>query len=456
MFRSRLLLICGLLMCAAKLLFPAEPDPQAGGAGPAQTDASSLAALKEQIQALREDYEKRIRQLEAQVEELQVKMLQTEPEPVGATAVQPAPQLPSFPGVLNPAIAAVGNFVGRVDDQKVYSEDETRLDNRFNFREAEIDFRVPVDPYADAVLIAAFGADVPGNFTAEIEEGYVNIKKLPFTDRTPLGLKLKVGRFRPSFGKTNLLHTHDLPQTFRPLPVQEFLGEEGFIQSGVSGNVFLPTPWDQHSSMDLTLQAVTGGGIAISPHPDSRTSYLGHLRWYRTFADAHDLELGWSAYGRPSSSAARGVNLQAIDFTYRWKPLRQGQWRSFLLGGELFFARRAYPEAEAGPDVEPDLPNYAFRDGKPLGLTVFGQWQLDRRKYAGMRYDRSDVVSNPGLLRQSLTPYFSYYFSEFLRFRLNYERRWSDLAAEDRRNSFFAELNFVFGSHPPEPFWVNK
>lgn len=456
MFRSRFVLACSLVVCTVQLLRSAEPIQEAQVVEPAQPGASAIASLKAQIQALREDYEKRIKQLEAQVEELQVKMLQVEPEPSAAANIQPAPQLPSMPGALNPAIAAVGNFVGRVDDQKVFSEDGTRLDNRFNFREAEIDLRVPVDPYADAVLITAFGADVPGRFTAEIEEGYVNIKKLPFTDRTPLGLKLKVGRFRPAFGKTNVLHTHDLPQTFRPLPVQEFLGEEGFSQSGVSGNIFLPTPWDQQSSMDLTLQAVTGGEIAISPHPDSRTSYVGHLRWYRTFADAHDLELGWSAYGRPSGNASGGVNLQGVDLTYRWKPLRQGEWRSFLLGGELFFARHAYPEAEEGPDVEPDLANHSFQDGKPLGWTVFGQWQLDRRKYAGVRFDRTDVVSNPGLLRRSLTPYFSYYFSEFLRFRLNYERRWSALTTENGRNSFFAELNFVFGSHPPEPFWVNK
>jgi len=40
--------------------------------------------------------------------------------------------------------------------------------------------------------------------------------------------------------------------------------------------------------------------------------------------------------------------------------------------------------------------------------------------------------------------------------RLSYEHRWSSILAENKRNSFFAELNWVFGSHPPEPFWVNK
>jgi hypothetical protein len=50
----------------------------------------------------------------------------------------------------------------------------------------------------------------------------------------------------------------------------------------------------------------------------------------------------------------------------------------------------------------------------------------------------------------------SYYFSEFLRARLNYEHRWSDIASENSRNSLLMELTWIFGSHPPEPFWVNR
>jgi hypothetical protein len=129
--------------------------------------------------------------------------------------------------------------------------------------------------------------------------------------------------------------------------------------------------------------------------------------------------------------------------------LRGGQWKSFVVSGELMFAPRAIPGAAETEDG-------ALAQGKPLGFTVFGQWQFNRRMYAGVRWDRTDVLYDPTLKRRSLTPYFSYYFSEFLRFRLNYEQRWSDLLTEDRRKSIFAELNFVFGSHPPEPYWVNK
>ena len=141
--------------------------------------------------------------------------------PTAETALMPTPaETPPPPpttfGALNPAITAIGNFVGRADNQKVFNLDANRLDNTLLLREGELDFRVPIDPYADGVFIPAFESDEPGKFEVDVEEAYVNLKKLPFAG-TPLGLKFQIGRFRPAFGKFNLLHTHDLPWTMRPL-----------------------------------------------------------------------------------------------------------------------------------------------------------------------------------------------------------------------------------------------
>jgi hypothetical protein len=404
----------------------------------------AVQELKNQIETLKQDYEKRIQELEQKVELL---MLQTS-DAMPVESPEPPPQQ-TIPGALNPAISVIGNFVGRADDQGVLNEEGQSIDDKLNLRETEIDFRVPVDPYADGVLIVAFESEFPGEFEAGVEEGYVNIKKLPFLEQNPLGLKLKVGRFRPSFGKTNILHTHDLPTTFRPLPVEEFLGEEGFVQQGLSGNIFIPTPWDESASLDATFEIMDGGDIALSPQTESRLSYLGHLRYFRTFSGGHDAELGWSTYFHPSGSGVGAATAHGLDFLYRWKPFRQGLYKSFLLGAEYFFAPNVTAEFDEENGV---LQN----DGTPAGYTAFTQWQFNRRVYAGLRYDHTDVLLNPDFQRQSITPYVSYYFSEFLRFRLNYEHRWSDLAEEDGRNSLFIEMNWIFGSHPPEPYWVNK
>jgi len=414
--------------------------------GSAIAQDAAVEGLKVQIESLRKDYEQRIRDLEQKLEQIQIQMLQA---PGLETAPVPQPAQQSVPGILNPAISVIGNLVGRADDQDVFNEEGNGIDDKFNLRETEIDFRVAVDPYADGVLIVSLESEFPGEFETGVEEGYVSIKKLPFLEQNPLGLKLKTGRFRPSFGKTNILHTHDLPTTFRSLPVEEFLGEEGFIQNGLSANVFIPTPWDASASLDATFEVMDGGNIALSPQTESRISYLGHLRYFRSFEGGHDLDLGWSTYFHPSGEETGSATAHAVDFLYRWKPFLQGQWRSFLLGGELFFAPGITAEAEEGPAQE-------IAETTPVGLTAFSQWQFNRRTYAGIRYDRTDVLLSPDLHRTSITPYVSYYFSEFLRFRINYEHRWSDLAEEDGRNSLFLELNWLFGSHPPEPYWVNR
>lgn len=418
----------------------------------APAGTGTLEDLKDQIETLKKDYEQRIKNLEDQVQQLQVQALQAAPEAPPEQAVTAPVQ--TSPGILNPAISVIGNFVSRTDDQDVFNEEGQAIDDKMNLREAELDMRVAVDPYADGVLIASFESEFPGEFATGVEEGYVNIKKLPFLAQTPLGLKLKVGRFRPGFGRLNILHTHDLPTTFRPLTIEEFLGEEGFVSNGISGNFFIPTPWDPESSLDATIEILDGGDIAISPDPAAKISYLGHLRWFRTFSDIHNVELGFSSYFHPSGNGLHSANVNGLDFLYRWKPLRYGEWKSYLIGAEFMFApdTNLPPEEPALAKVEGLSPS----TGTPAGWTVFNQWQFDRRTYAGLRYDRTDALFDPDLKRSSITPYLSYYFSEFLRFRVNYEHRWSDLIEEDGRNSVFFELNWIFGAHPPEPFWVNK
>jgi hypothetical protein len=43
-----------------------------------------------------------------------------------------------------------------------------------------------------------------------------------------------------------------------------------------------------------------------------------------------------------------------------------------------------------------------------------------------------------------------------LRFRLGVEHAESDVDTLDGRDTALLEINFIFGSHPVEPYWVNK
>jgi hypothetical protein len=120
-----------------------------------------------------------------------------------------------------------------------------------------------------------------------------------------------------------------------------------------------------------------------------------------------------------------------------------------VIGGELFGADRRF--AVAGPDDA-----LVERRATPLAGYGFAQVQLSWHTYLGGRYDYAQDIVDDHLATQVVAGYLSYYTSEFLRFRAGYEHRWSDAPAQDGINSFIAEVNVVFGSHPTEPYWVNR
>jgi len=136
---------------------------------------------------------------------------------------------------------------------------------------------------------------------------------------------------------------------------------------------------------------------------------------------------------------------------YKWKPLAAGEFHSFVLGGELFYANRRFAFDSDG-DGMPDSEGHT----KPIAWYAFAQYQLSWHVYLGGRYDYVQDVVDESLETRVAAGYLTYYTSEFFRFRAGYEHRWSDVPADNNVNSFIAEVNVVFGSHPTEPYWVNR
>ncbi len=403
--------------------------------------------------------QERIKALEDDVERLKLRTEDDEEEEgeLGSAQSTSTQTTSASANVFNPTLAVIGNGLYRYDDQAVLVDD-TRVDGTFNLREVEFDLRAAIDPFADGVVITSFESEVPGEFEAGVEEGYVRIKRLPIPvlDDPPLGLKLTIGRFREELGRNNIIHLHDLPQMTRPLVIEEFFGEEGAIGNGASARVFLPTPFDEESAVELTAQAFTGGGIAVADAPPHRPQYVGNLRWFRGFGESHSVDLSLIFdFGRTASGDDVNAFTYSADFLYRWKPLRGGEFQSFLLGGQALLSKRDFLLAlDTDGDREPDLAEKV--DASPFGYYAWAQYQLSRSSYLGVRWDDTATIDDDSVRRHAIGGYLTWYTSEFLRFRFGYERRISDVSEEDGRNSAFAELNFVFGAHPTEPFWVNK
>lgn len=380
------------------------------------------------------DLETRVKQLEQELEKLKIAASAEEETPPA-----PAPSAGSVsPNVFNPTITVVGNGLYRYDDMPVFAgeDPEKRIDRTFNLREVELDFRAAIDPFADGVVIVSFPSEVPGEVGVEVEEAFVTVKRLPIPifDEPPLGLKLKVGRFRTEVGRMNRLHLHDLPQTDRPLVTNELFGDDGYVGNGLSAQMFLPF-FDDESAVELTTQVLAGGGPPVADGSARNPAFVANLRWFRTFANAHNFDLAFTfQWGRPDDE--HHALTYGADFLYKWKPARGGEFRSFVLGGQVLRA---------------ETPT-----SSPLGYFAFAQYQLTRNTYLGARWDDTATLADDDLRRHAIAGYLTWYTSEFLRLRIGYQHIISDLADEDGRNTAFVELGFIFGAHPTEPFWVNR
>jgi hypothetical protein len=398
--------------------------------------------------------EDRLKALETDLEDVKGENEDLKSELADLKAQQAASKPPTSLNALNPQITAFLNGAMRIDDHVVTTPSGVAIDDRPFLRTAEFDFRAAVDPYADAVAILSAEDQAGAGFSADVEEGYVIIKRLPILESAPLGLKLKLGRFRAPIGNVNRLHMHDLPWTTRPLPIARMLGtengeffESGFNPVGVDADVIQPQIIPG-AVMELNADVVDGGSIAIAGGGHDHPGFLAHYNLFFTVHDTHDVNFGLSGYYEGGPHRA---GLAAVDLLYKWKPLAAGEFHSVVLGGELFYADRKY-ELDTNGDGAPDIQGSA----KPFAGYGFAQVQLSWHTYLGARYDYAEDIQDTSRTTQVAAAYLSYYTSEFLRFRAGYEHRWSDVAADDGINSFIAEVNVVFGSHPTEPYWVNR
>jgi hypothetical protein len=389
-----------------------------------------------------------------------------------AEAQEPAPpQQPRARNEFNPAITVFHDMLWRLDNKDVVEieDGETIVkDDKFLLRETEVDFRASIDPYADGVLIIALEQEAPGEFHVDVEEAYLRIKSLPFGfwEEPPLATKIRIGRFLPAIGRQNRLHTHDLPQPQRGLAYETFAGDHPYIANGASAEMLLPL------NLTLVAEAVQGGGWDFGEGGTDRPAYVANLSWFDSFGDEHDVEIGLIGYyGHNDVERRRHVRYYGLDFLYKWKPVRQGEWRSLVVAGQLCYGSQEFlvdvdgdgdNAREPGVDLDGDgnIDERLEDRRRAFSWFAYAQYQIDRRWYVGLRYDWTQYLedSAPGKDDEAsrVTPYVSLYLSEFFRFRVAYEFTKSDVHEDDDLHTLLVEFTAVFGSHPPHPYWVNQ
>ena len=443
---------------------------------PSPSDQDILKKLDE-IQKRLDSLERQHTEDQAKIRDLERRLGQRTTPTDQGPAAPPAPILieqPARPSVASPATPPPALNLGSVLGQgnlfnpqitaffdmgaSLSTNNADQRFNRFNFREAEVDLRAAISPLADGVLILSIaeeisqtpgpsGPDVSIDTNLEIEEGYINFHTLPFD------LSVKAGKFRNVFGANNPLHTHDLPQVDRPLAVRAFLGEEGISTVGGSVSWLVPNPWDQF--IELTGQIVNadsgpeapilGGPAADNP------AYLAHLKWFTDVGDDATLELGGSyLYSKTSRDPNFEGNVFGLDATFKWLDPSAPDSRSLLIQGEAFWAAN---------DVSPEKGDPFSNDS--FGLYAFAQYEPFQNWYFGVRGDYTQFpnseVRGPDDSDWAISPYLSWYMTEFLRLRVEYQfHEFEVFGDHDTEHNVFFGLTYLIGAHPPHPYWVNR
>lgn len=415
-------------------------------AAQATEPAAAAQTLRQEIEQLRRDFEARLAALESRLAAIDGRAGAAGPEAAAPTpaATQPTAQVP--PGaegaggptgalpvygnvsaaskIFNPDMAVIGNFLGAAGKNDIAPEPALQLP------ESEMSLQAIVDPYARADFFVAFGEE-----GVDLEEGFITFPTLPG------GLLGKVGKMRSAFGKVNTLHTHMLPWTDRPLVTGNLLGGEGGLSdTGLSVARLVPNPW---IFLEATAQVFRGDAADVfTSSKRGDLSYVGHLRGYQDLTESTNVDLGASyARGHNASGlvddAGAGrflTNLFGADATIRWRPLRRSIYHSFIARSEVVWSRRDQPGG---------LQN-------SRGFYVSGDYQMGRRWFTGVRFDRSERSDDSSRhdTGQSLT--LTYWPSEFSQIRGQFRR--SRYGEESTANEFLFQFVFAIGAHGAHPF----
>lgn len=406
---------------------PARAWAQAGPAAPAEEAGQAQAEvdrLRQELAALRAQYESRLAALEERIQAIAAGA--PAPTPAPEPVAQPALVQQAGPGskVFNPDIAVIGNFLGVAGDNQ-NSDQPT-----FGLSEVEASFQAAVDPYARADFFLAAGPE-----GLEVEEGFVTFHSLP------AGLLLKAGKMRAQFGKVNTLHAHALAWTDRPLVSQNLVGgEEGLSLSGVSLSRLIS---NSALFVEATGEAYYGESDVFASSERSKLTYVGRLRAYRDITEGTNLDVGGSFAFGPSAVTPElpalddevSTGLAGFDATFRYRPLRRSIYRRFLARTELVWSR---------PRVAGHWGSTSF------GFYGSGEYQFARRWFAGARYDRSARAFDNSLVDKGGSVSLTFWPSEFNQIRGQYRR--TNYGDGVKANEFLFQILFSIGAHGAHVF----
>jgi hypothetical protein len=322
---------------------------------------------------------------------------------------------------LNPEISVNGDvfFVGG-----------DHLKTEMQARHFELDFQSYLDPYTRMKVVFGYEgahsvwgyeekdhdheaedehegeeehAHEEGGF--ELEEGYLSWLNLPGNT------SLIVGKKRQQFGVLNRWHMHALPQTDFPWVIQESFGNHGLAGTGVSFDWMMPRLWSDAN--ELVVEIMNGNNeVAFAGSDWRKPTFLAYLKSYWDLSDNTYLQFDVTGlHGVTDHEGDLDHDFLAIDFTYDWYPLGRELYRGFQARGML------------------------LRSWLDLG---------------GLRWDWVEDQRQAGYEYWGISPYLTFWQSEFVRLRGQYSLRDHNIFGTDHR--FELQFTFAAGPHKHENY----
>ena len=363
-----------------------------------------------------------------------------EVRPTEAAKPERSPQIRDLGQGFNPDIALVGTV------QAQHTEDSTDGEGRdtIAMKELELNLSQYVDPYSRLDAVVSFNDAIEAQ-NASIEEAYYTHWGLPF------GFQGQIGKFRSKIGKQNLLHTHQLDTVNFPLIIQNFFGEDGLSSSGVRLQNWLPNPWD--IPVEITGEILRGNNGASFSGISRRPIFNTHVKTFFEPGENSTLELGGTLmFGdeNPRIAGADGALLAA-------KASGQDRFGIHVVGADatfiknlaegrvLKFQNEVYVEDRgSNSSIQPANVNTV-----PWGFYSLLDYRFSPKFSAGIRFDYLEPLATADQHGRTIaiSPYFTFWQSEFANFRIQYSH--SDPASADAEpdDAVYLAANFLIGVH---------
>jgi hypothetical protein len=351
------------------------------------------------------------------------------------------------PVSFNPDFAVVTDYHASVS-----TDNDNPARNRFDVGSVELDLRAAVDPRADAVAIIPISRDVEDplffhgkrdangsiDTSVDIEEAYLFLHDFGMPNLTA-----KLGRFHLRFGRMNLLHSHDWPTADNSFVNQSFLGSESLNDSGLSLSYVVPPKLIGGNYVEAIVELISGEGDESNPVLNNSAlvdspAVNVHLLWNRDIARDWNLEIGSSAlFGKHNDDNRQNARLFGGDVTLiHTDP--SGRFNNLLLQAEGIYGIVDTSRADTQHSC---------------GAYLLAQQQVNRDWYLGCRLDWTQNALDEHEEVWGVSPYVSWYWSEFLRWRLEYQHKDGDVKRED---TLYIQATWIFGAHPPHPYWAMR